>query len=232
MTRAYQRISFRGRTLNRRTIAMVEQAEEFLGYQLHVMQGSYNRGGVSASAGTHDGGGAVDLAWPGNRAKTNRAQWGLRLVGFAAWVRPELRDEWGNHIHCIAIGDREMSNGARKQVQDYYHGLNGLAGHDRDRSPRPNPIPVFQYPLKPVDLSQVAAEARLKKGHKKLAGVQRIQAALNVKTGTHLPTDGIFGPVTQAAYKRYEVQHGGDGNGIPGRPILRRLGLARFRVID
>lgn len=236
MSRAYERVNFRGRTLNRRTVAMIQQAESvILDFQLHIMQGSYNGGGgaVSASAGTHDGGGAVDFAWPGgSKAKADKVVKALRRVGFAAWRRDNLPGVWGPHIHAIAIGDKSMSRGAGKQVQDYYAGLNGLAGHARDSTWRPNPIPVFSYPLKKVDLSNVHAIAKSKRVEPVgRPGIKIIQNALNAKTGTHLKPDGVYGPQTKAAFARYERQVGGDGDGIPGIFALEQLGLARFTVV-
>src|SRR5690606_37754794 len=55
------RTTFSGRTVNERTRDMLAAAEEILGFDIVVTQGSYNAGGVAASAGTHDGGGAVDI---------------------------------------------------------------------------------------------------------------------------------------------------------------------------
>lgn len=127
---AETRITFRGHRLNTRTRDMLLAAEKLLGYQLHLIQGSYNSG-VSASAGTHDGGGAMDVWGKGT------AHWGteiavLRRVGFAAWGRTPSQGPWGYHEHCIAIGDPELSSGARAQVVDYFNGRNGLAGNGKD----------------------------------------------------------------------------------------------------
>lgn len=138
---AYERVTWRGRTFSRRTVAMLEAVEEKVG-PLTIFQGSYNSGGVSASAGTHDGGGAVD-AWCSQGGEAlERA---MRAVGFAAWFRPAITDLWGNHVHGIAIGDRDLSIGARAQVIDYYGNRDGLKGHAHDPSWKPTPIPVFDY---------------------------------------------------------------------------------------
>lgn len=239
MSRAYEHIGFRGHTLNRRTVSMIEQAEDvLLGYKLDILQGSFNTS-VGASAGTHAGGGAVDLAWPKNsRAKALEVQWALRQVGFAIWVRDDLPGVWSHHVHGIAIGDKTMSDDARKQVQDYYAGLDGLAGHwvggryvhTADKSKKPNPIPVFSYPLAKCHLDVAIAQAKAKKPTAHPA-VRLIQLGLNAKTGTHLKSDGIYGPTTKAAMKRFEKQIGGDGDGIPGEFATSRLGLARFNVV-
>lgn len=236
MAKAYDRIWVQGVVLNRRTHAAYQQANRFL-TEFHnvnmpqLMQGSYNTT-VSQSAGTHNGGGAIDTRYIGKKNKVVISV--CREVGFAIWYRPELwiggQKEWDDHNHGILIGDREMSDGARKQVQDYFAGLNGLASHARDPFPRPNPIPRFIFPLGSVDLSNVRKEAMKTRGWNSYQGVKLVQRALNVKSGTDLPVDGIFGPRTRKAFGRYEIQVGGDGDGIPGEFALSHLGLSRFNV--
>lgn len=141
----YTRITVNGVTLNTRTLAMLDHAQALyqgtVNFRLALMQGSYNPGGVSASFGTHDGGGAVDLSvrsrqnwrvlsediWPMIRA--------LRVAGFAAWLRDtgELYPNSPIHIHAIAIGDAELSEAARGQIDGpfgYLRGYNGLPQDD------------------------------------------------------------------------------------------------------
>jgi len=132
-----------GKTVNQRTQDMIAAAEGILGHGITVSQGSYNAGGVSASAGTHDGGGAVDISVSSvgttERWKMVKA---LRTVGFAAWLRTPNQGNWPYHIHAIAIGDTDISISARNQVADYYVGLNGLASHAADNTP-----PAYQVPF-------------------------------------------------------------------------------------
>lgn len=125
----YARVGYGGRTVNKRTAEMLALAARWAGVTITLTQGSYNAGGVSASAGTHDGGGAVDINvnnWSSStRSKVVQA---LRKAGFAAWLRTP--DEgFAYHIHGIAIGDREASSGAKGQVQSYFNGRNGLANN-------------------------------------------------------------------------------------------------------
>jgi hypothetical protein len=138
----YERITFRGKTVNRRTAAMLSVMEQRLGYELTLVQGSYNAGGVAASAGTHDGGGAVDLApfdW------RNKCHVG-REVGFDIWHRLPSQGPWSEHNHGIAAGDREASSGAKVQETEYNEGLDGLADHAHDPFPfHPSRPPVFDY---------------------------------------------------------------------------------------
>jgi hypothetical protein len=131
------RVSFDGFTMDARTRDMVVAARVVCVAPLVITQGCYNNGAVSASAGTHDGGGAVDI-----RAKTlTAAQVGeavniLRKVGFAAWHRLPSEGNWPEHIHCIAIGCPDLSSGAKSQVADYKAGRNGLANKRADNGPR------------------------------------------------------------------------------------------------
>ncbi len=129
------RVSFRGVTVNQRTRAMVYGAERILGYQLSFSQGSYHSG-TQASAGTHDGGGALDVAlsnW--SMTKVWQTVKALRQVGFAAWYRPPTSD-WGRHIHAMAIGDYDISAGiGNDQIGDYLVGKDGLSGHRPDNTP-------------------------------------------------------------------------------------------------
>lgn len=132
-----------GKAINQRTKDMIVAAEGIVGYDIVVTQGSYNAGGVSASAGTHDGGGAVDISVLN---KTTTERWelvkALRTVGFAAWLRTPSQGNWPYHIHAIAIGDTDVSISARNQIADYFVGLNGLASHAPDNTP-----PEYQVPF-------------------------------------------------------------------------------------
>ena len=130
-----------GSTLNQRTLAMLAHAQELYGGELEITgyaitQGSYSDS-VSASFGTHAGGGAVDLSVL--RQGTYTVLWddleplirALRAAGFAAWVRDygELYADSPIHIHAIAIGDLELSQAAQDQLTGpagYFRGYSGL----------------------------------------------------------------------------------------------------------
>ena len=128
--------TFSGRTVNQRTRDMLVEARSILGFDIVLSQGSYNAGGVDASAGTHDGGGAVDIS-VSDLSTTQRWETvaALRTVGFAAWLRTPDQGPWPYHIHAIAIGDTDLSIAARDQVADHYTGKNGLASHAADNTP-------------------------------------------------------------------------------------------------
>ncbi|MDI1464005.1 peptidoglycan-binding domain-containing protein [Catellatospora sp. KI3] len=132
--------TFRGVPVNARTKAMVLEAERLLGFQLAFDQGSYSPGNDPTSAGTHDGGGALDVSVAGMTAaqRTTVAR-RLRQVGFAAWVRTPAQGDWPYHIHAIALADTDLSTPARNQAGDYYLGLNGLANRAPDDGPAVTP---------------------------------------------------------------------------------------------
>jgi peptidoglycan hydrolase-like protein with peptidoglycan-binding domain len=129
-----------GYVVNARTQAMLTEAQRLLGYTLVLEQGSYNPGGDPTSAGTHDGGGVVDISVTGmTAAKRTAVARALRQVGFAAWVRNPSQGDWPWHVHAAAINDTDLSTQAQNQVGDYYLGMNGLANHGPDDGPR---IPI------------------------------------------------------------------------------------------
>jgi hypothetical protein len=66
---------------------------------------------------------------------------------------------WGEHIHAILIGDREMSSGANAQVVDYLNFRDGLAGHAADNTWHPNPPVKFDYPAYVKEQAQIKARA-------------------------------------------------------------------------
>jgi peptidoglycan hydrolase-like protein with peptidoglycan-binding domain len=123
-------------TVNVRTRVMVERAESYMrkmgiNTKLSFSQGSFSHG-VSASAGTHDGGGALDIRINKFSAATaDKVVKALRMAGFAAWRRG-VNDSFPPHIHAIAIGDRTSSPIAKSQVAEYFRGGDGLVGSKRD----------------------------------------------------------------------------------------------------
>lgn len=148
----YTRVTIGYATLNARTLAMLDHAEAL--YQtaggtiedLRVMitQGSYYSG-ETASFGTHDGGGAVDLSvrsrvdWSVLEDQIDPLIRALRVAGFAAWLREQDALYPGSpiHIHAIAIGDAELSPAAQGQIDGPFGYLRGYDG-----LPREDGIPV------------------------------------------------------------------------------------------
>ena len=148
----YTRLAANGQTINQRTFAMLAHAQELYGGEIEltghaITQGSYTDA-VSASFGTHSGGGAVDLSVMDRGTYT--ILWedvepllrALRAAGFAAWLREygELYADSPIHIHAIAIGDRELSPAAEEQLTGeagYFRGYSGLPV-DMYGAPRPD----------------------------------------------------------------------------------------------
>ncbi|MFA1549736.1 peptidoglycan-binding protein [Actinomadura chokoriensis] len=131
------RVSSGGVVINTRTRSMLAEAKRLLGRNLVLEQGSYNPGGDTTSAGTHDGGGVVDISVKGMNAATRTSvARALRRVGFAAWVRSPSQGDWPWHIHATAISDTDLSVQAQHQIGDYYLGRNGLANRGPDDGPK------------------------------------------------------------------------------------------------
>jgi hypothetical protein len=140
-----EKTTYHGQTVNTRTKAMLVEVERKLSLDFTIEQGSYNPGGDPTSAGTHDGGGVVDLSVAGmsgtQRTKVVRT---LREVGFAAWLRTPSQGDWDYHIHAVALADTDQSPPAQHQSGDYYLGKNGLANGAPDDGPQVTPIVTWE----------------------------------------------------------------------------------------
>lgn len=135
------RPKWRGRTnIDALTIAALEKAERIAGHTFTITQGSY-QSSVAASAGTHDKGGAVDLAWTGKTSDILA----LRKAGFAAWHRSPAQGPWSHHIHAVVVDHPLLAPSAARQVTAYRNGRNGLSNNGPDDGPRINPIPVYVW---------------------------------------------------------------------------------------
>ncbi|WP_462418618.1 peptidoglycan-binding domain-containing protein [Kytococcus sp. Marseille-QA3725] len=126
-----------GHVFNQRTMDMLRAAERLFGRPFGYTQGSYAEGEDGTSAGTHDGGGAVDIdAVDLSGQEREKALVALRSVGFAAWLRtPDQHPEWDFHLHGIAVGDTDLPEVAAEQVCAYYEGRNGLVSDLPDDGP-------------------------------------------------------------------------------------------------
>jgi hypothetical protein len=148
---SYELIEINGMQINRRTYEMLLNAQTLYGGEIelagyHLTQGSYNNT-VSASFGTHDGGGAVDFSVFRNGTyqvlyeDINPLILALRTAGFAAWLRDfdQLYPGSPIHIHAIAIGDRDLSKAAEAQLVAYYAYFNGNNGIPPENGAAPIP---------------------------------------------------------------------------------------------
>lgn len=142
----YKRVKFGGKTVNTRTKVMLERAVKLLtayDWTPVLIQGSYNKG-VSASAGTHDGGGVVDIRTSTmTRSGQEACVQALRKAGFAAWLREP--PAFSTHIHAVAIGDKELSPAAKSQIAQWREDRNGLANRGPDPAPDPYPAWTQKY---------------------------------------------------------------------------------------
>jgi hypothetical protein len=234
--------------LDRLSVCMLKEAERIGGFKLRLVQGSFNPGGVAASAGTHDGGGALDVSVRGlSEDQIRHRVQSLRQAGWAAWHRfsPPFS---GPHIHAIAIGDPLLSAGAKSQVEDYKRGRNGLAGHARDPDPRVDPkffsdAFLSRYVTRGrefVDLSiMVFVSRRFQNTQKEFTSdnshhhIKLVQAALHEVKLYPFNVDGKWGPKTNDAYAQWRAHIGAQQpTGLVRRPGLVALGhrTDNFRV--
>lgn len=140
------KITMRGYTFDTRTAAMIRWAERKAGFRFTIKQGSYHTG-VGASAGTHDGGGAVDFASPADHERRAIMLRALKDAGFAAWHRDTKPDVWGEHIHCVAIGCTDLAPVAARQVESFDAHKDGLVSNHDDPTYHPQPKRKFSLPL-------------------------------------------------------------------------------------
>ena len=140
------RTTHQGYPCNARTLAMLRAAQARSGLAFVVEQGSYSPGTDPTSAGTHDGGGALDLdAERLTRAQRRAAVTALRSVGFAAWLRTPAQGDWPLHVHAVAISDTDLSPSAQRQVGAYYEGRDGLADDLPDDGPQVPKVTYEEY---------------------------------------------------------------------------------------
>lgn len=226
-----RRVTIDGKVVNKATYDMLARAKARSGVNFRVIQGSYNAGGVTASAGTHDGGGAVDISVVGiSWRNVQELVLCLREVGFAAWYRPDLPGKWDAHIHAIRLDDPEASSGARNQMVAYRNGRDGLAGNGPDNGPRLNPIPVWPIKRPWIYYHSIIREFK-SKTPKSNGNIKRVQWVLNRRLDTNLKLDGVAGPQTRAVYKQWQKRIGREQTGVPTWFSLTRLVAGFFRTI-
>jgi hypothetical protein len=132
-----ERIPFRGRLVCycvATSLPLVEQAMIEAGvikYSIDIHQGGYNKGGVSASAGTHDRGGNIDVAQYSDAALRIWREWGwcmqarTRAQGFSP------------HGHGWPKGCPHLSSGGAYQASEWQNGRNGLRSRGAITGPGP-----------------------------------------------------------------------------------------------
>lgn len=159
-------VSFGGETVDRRTAAMLKEAQRLANAEdssignLRLSQGSFSTA-VSASAGTHNGSGTFDLSVRGYSERQKEIiALALRQVGFASWRRFPNQGSWPEHIHGVAIGAEGLAPLASGQVRSYLDGRDGLRGGRRDTQDRPDRLLTWeQYQAAKRDEAEAAKPA-------------------------------------------------------------------------
>jgi hypothetical protein len=208
-----------------RTASMLAEAQELAGFQFLYAQGSYNGTNVAASAGTHARAGVVDIRTVPMRSRSQKlaAVRALRLVGFAAWIRPYVEGVWGEHIHAVAIGCPDLAPSAARQVTAYYQGRDGLRGNrpdpHADLGVKPTSWDEYRKPTPVVSFRQMS-------DGKHPEQTKRVQAALRRHVDPRLVVDGVWKRADSRAWARAVVKfrrsrvsllsYLGAGNGFRG----------------
>jgi hypothetical protein len=177
------RPAWRGRTnVDALTIACIERAEQMVGHEFVVTQGSYQAGhGDENSAGTHDLGGVVDLRWCGHPG----CVLALRKAGMiATWHRTPAQGPWPHHIHAVVRDHPHQAASAQRQTGAVMAGRNGLVNNGPDDGPQlsPWPRPVWPWPpptADPLDVVVFNAASAMPSDRSSLAG--RILASARSK---------------------------------------------------
>jgi peptidoglycan hydrolase-like protein with peptidoglycan-binding domain len=187
-----KKVLFRGRKLNAKTILMLQSAERRMKRRFLITQGSFNAGVVDASAGTHDGGGVLDLHAGPLTVKQVRV---LRKAGFAAWHRlpsdfPK-NQHVPEHVHAVSLFDTALSDDAKNQRKRYLESprRNGLKNNAKDTGP------FVLVPEKPVLVRQTVRRREILFGQPRNESVAYLQDMMGI-----FP-DGVFGKQTRKAAK-------------------------------
>jgi hypothetical protein len=234
-------IPWRGRRACSCVIGWAAAFEKRAGHRLAVYQGSYSSG-VKASAGTHSGGGALDVTSM-SRGELNLA----RKMGAAAWNRTRAQG-FSPHCHIIICGCPHAARGAKYQVSEYRAGRNGLASRRRDDGPRPGYVTWAAYKREHLAKAKAAPKRAVKAKVTKparpapmvingkkynglavvtVANVNKCLAKLGLYKGKR---DGLWGPETQAGFDRFRAGLGWKGKDITGPVGLKSLGLLNDRA--
>lgn len=101
--------------------------------------GSYQTS-TKASAGTHAGGGAIDITGNGmtSTQRTMVARKGREVGLQVAWFRPYRANVWTNHFHALDPDCPQLASVAAGQCVDCFNNDNGLVGTAPDDGWRGN----------------------------------------------------------------------------------------------
>lgn len=166
-------------------------------FYLSPIQGSYSTS-TAASAGTHAGGGAIDIntrpLTPAQKAvlefcmrEVTFADWDRPVTWFSKWFNKIINGGWSPHNHGILTGCVHLSSAAKSQVAEYVKGENGLVGGDKDTGTRSFVGRTWAAYLAIQKGVASAAQRALM-----VPTVKKLQAAI------YQTQDGSWGPVTDA----------------------------------
>lgn len=130
------KVRVQNKVFDDRTAAQLREMQRMGSKHFLYAQGSYSNG--SKSAGTHSGGGAVDIRVVNMNAKERiETVRDGRTVGMAIYYRTIAYNRdgsllWGPHIHGVSIGCPDASPSAKAQMVSYKNGRNALASNAKD----------------------------------------------------------------------------------------------------
>lgn len=179
-----------------------------------ITQGGYNNGAVAASAGTHDGGGVIDVKAALVDTEAKRRIW--RKSGWAMWHRRTWEGNWPEHGHGVLIGCDHLTTGASRQVVSYRAGKNGLANNGADQGPRVTILTWEQAlaasKIYKTSVAKLIANAKSKAPRKSSNDVIRLQRLLKhagyMSSGSAKAERGKYGPLTRAAVRKAQKAAG------------------------
>lgn len=171
----YRRLVRDGKVIDALTEGALVRAEKILGRRIAITQGSYNAGGVAASAGTHDAGGVIDVPAGGH----DEVVTALRAVGFAAWYRPAIAGLWPAHCHAVLIGHGRLAPAAAHQVQAYLARRDGLVSNAIDVDPGWTNTARYTVEAFRADTERAKIDAQVAKKRGKIATLrEQVKRAL------------------------------------------------------
>lgn len=199
----FARVVYHGKLMDEKTKAFVQAMEAELGYELTIVQGCYNPGGVAASGGTHDGGGVLDLAAYDWRTKVRVAA----DLGAFAYHRVYVPGLWGEHVH-IGIRDHgRLSSSAQRQQQDWdaKPPRDGLKSHAVWSGYHPGKRITFTYPPTPEVV--VPTPTRVTKARDELVqAIHSIGEAAALLDATPDSREAAHAPIPELKAKHRELR--------------------------
>lgn len=226
-------VDWRGVRLDARTAAMMNEVARLVpAIQLDPTQGSYSKT-VGASAGTHDGGGAIDLSLAGlNRTQILAVVKAMRQVGFAAWYRRKADGPWSPHIHGVAIGCSDLAPVARRQVIAYKQGKNGLKNNAADPQAflgvKPTTWEAYRgvkVPTWPLPSTHAFGPKPSTTVHNGTANAKDKAAVKKIQGKLAVPVTGLYGRQTANRVRLWQAKRLMPPTGRVGRREWVRLGL-------